>query len=259
MLQRRIDYLYACIHTYVHTHTHILVGCGGCIASRNWLSICIHTYIHTDIHTYTYAHTRGMWRVCCSEELIIYMHTYIHTYIHTLDVKCVWRRGMDDLCIHTCIHTHTLGGCGRRVAARNWLPICIHAYILTHTHTLGGCGGCVAARNWCSESGRFRRALHGWSCQVSVFVCARGGAGNHNNIYCHSHNNWGPWNSVQRFLVPVYYWKTVRKPETDPQLLWEWQYVCMYVCECLYWWLSECLFKPSTWSRPGAYTTHVYI
>ncbi len=39
--------------------------------------------------------------------------------------------------------------------------------------------------------------------------------------YCHSHNNWGPRNSFQRFLVPVYYWKTVEKPETGPQLLWE--------------------------------------
>jgi hypothetical protein len=28
----------------------------------------------------------------------------------------------------------------------------------------------------------------------------------------------------QRFSIPVYYWKTVEKPETDPQLLWEWQY-----------------------------------
>ncbi len=43
--------------------------------------------------------------------------------------------------------------------------------------------------------------------------------------YCHSHNNWGPWNSFQRFLVPVYYWETVEKPETDPQLLGEWQYL----------------------------------
>ena len=43
--------------------------------------------------------------------------------------------------------------------------------------------------------------------------------------YCHSHRNWGPQNSFQRFLVQVYYWKTVEKPETDPQLLWEWQYV----------------------------------
>ena len=25
-------------------------------------------------------------------------------------------------------------------------------------------------------------------------------------------------------LVPVYYWETVEKPETDPQLLWEWQH-----------------------------------
>jgi hypothetical protein len=38
-------------------------------------------------------------------------------------------------------------------------------------------------------------------------------------MYCQSHNN-----SFQRFLVLVYYWKTVWKPETDPQLLWEWQY-----------------------------------
>jgi hypothetical protein len=41
----------------------------------------------------------------------------------------------------------------------------------------------------------------------------------------YSHNNWGPRNSFQRLLVPVYYWKIVEKPETDPQLLWEWQYV----------------------------------
>jgi hypothetical protein len=42
--------------------------------------------------------------------------------------------------------------------------------------------------------------------------------------YCHSQNNWGPQNSSQRFSIPVYYWKTAEKPETDPQLLWEWQY-----------------------------------
>ena len=29
--------------------------------------------------------------------------------------------------------------------------------------------------------------------------------------------------SFQWFLVPAYYWKTIEKPETDPQLLWEWQ------------------------------------
>jgi hypothetical protein len=38
-------------------------------------------------------------------------------------------------------------------------------------------------------------------------------------MYCRSHNDGGPRNSFQRFLVPVYYWKTVKKPETDPQLL----------------------------------------
>jgi hypothetical protein len=45
--------------------------------------------------------------------------------------------------------------------------------------------------------------------------------------YCHSHNNWGPRNSFQPLLVPVYYWKTVENSETDPQLLWEWQYVLL--------------------------------
>ncbi len=44
-------------------------------------------------------------------------------------------------------------------------------------------------------------------------------------LYCHSHNNWGPRNSFQRLLVPVYFWKTVERPETDPRLLWEWQYM----------------------------------
>jgi hypothetical protein len=37
----------------------------------------------------------------------------------------------------------------------------------------------------------------------------------HAYTYCHSHNNWGPRNSFQRFLVPVYCWKTIEKPETD--------------------------------------------
>jgi hypothetical protein len=27
-----------------------------------------------------------------------------------------------------------------------------------------------------------------------------------------------------RLSEPVYYWKTVEKSETDPQILWEWQY-----------------------------------
>jgi hypothetical protein len=51
-----------------------------------------------------------------------------------------------------------------------------------------------------------------------------------NHTYCHSHNNWGPRNSFQRFLVPVYYWKTVGKTWNWPsnQLLWEWQYE--YIC-----------------------------
>ncbi len=39
--------------------------------------------------------------------------------------------------------------------------------------------------------------------------------------YCHSHDNWRSRNSFQRFLEPVYYWKIVEWPETDPQLLWE--------------------------------------
>ncbi len=47
------------------------------------------------------------------------------------------------------------------------------------------------------------------------------------HTYCHSHNNWGPQNSFPLFLVLVYYWKTIEKPETDPQLLWEWQYLYM--------------------------------
>ncbi len=42
-------------------------------------------------------------------------------------------------------------------------------------------------------------------------------------MHCHSHNNLGLRNDFQRFWVPVYYWKTVEKPETDPQLLCEWQ------------------------------------
>ncbi len=40
----------------------------------------------------------------------------------------------------------------------------------------------------------------------------------------HSHTDWGPRNSFQRFWEPVYYWKSVNKPETDPQLVWERQY-----------------------------------
>jgi hypothetical protein len=31
--------------------------------------------------------------------------------------------------------------------------------------------------------------------------------------YCHSRNNWGPRNGFQRVLVPIYYRKTVEKPE----------------------------------------------
>ncbi len=45
-------------------------------------------------------------------------------------------------------------------------------------------------------------------------------------VYCHSHNNWGPRNSFQQFSVPVYYWKTAEKPETDFQLLWKW--LCLH-------------------------------
>ncbi len=43
--------------------------------------------------------------------------------------------------------------------------------------------------------------------------------------YCHSHNDWGPQKQLSTVFVPVYFWKTAEKPETDPQLLWEWQYV----------------------------------
>jgi hypothetical protein len=36
--------------------------------------------------------------------------------------------------------------------------------------------------------------------------------------YCHSHNNRGPRNGFERLLEPVYYWNTVEKLETDPQI-----------------------------------------
>jgi hypothetical protein len=39
------------------------------------------------------------------------------------------------------------------------------------------------------------------------------------STYCHSHNNWGPRNSFQRFLVPAYYWKTVEKPCNWPSII----------------------------------------
>ncbi len=44
--------------------------------------------------------------------------------------------------------------------------------------------------------------------------------------YCHSHNNRGALNGFERFLVPVYYWETAEKPETDPQLLSQWRCFC---------------------------------
>jgi hypothetical protein len=60
---------------------------------------------------------------------------------------------------------------------------------------------------------------------IVKYCCSRRSQACQGNIcYCHAHNNWGPRNSFQRFLVPVYYWKTVEKPETDPQLFWVWQY-----------------------------------
>jgi hypothetical protein len=39
---------------------------------------------------------------------------------------------------------------------------------------------------------------------------------------------------------PVYFWKTLERPETDPQLLWEWQYLCF---------LWRCIFEKESISK----------
>jgi hypothetical protein len=80
----------------------------------------------------------------------------------------------------------------------------------------------------------------------------------HKISYCHSHNNWGPRNNFQRFLVLVFYWKTVEKPETDPQLLWEWQYLTLFWAQrCMY--LMHRLWQLQRHDCNTAYHTWLFV
>jgi hypothetical protein len=158
---------------------------------------------------------------------------YIHTYMHT----CIW------VGVYMYTYTHTqhphqdtcpaLRGVGLDSAAP--------AALVFDDVSSSFCREILARDGVDWNHGRFEWV---WTC-----------------IYCHSHNIWGPRNSFRRFLVPVYYWETVEKPETDPQLLWEWQYCEFtsieheyisriyehsYVCVCMHIWVRilTCLQPP---------------
>ncbi len=52
--------------------------------------------------------------------------------------------------------------------------------------------------------------------------------------------------SFQRFLIPVYHWKTVEIPETNPQISWEWQYAwssCWHLRSCIRMYLCASLCR----------------
>jgi hypothetical protein len=152
-------------------------------------SLIVHTYIHTCIHA-----------LATSQQLRHETHTYIHTLI------------LDDpaLAHHTYIHTyiHTLATRQRlrhEALQNNHFPT--FNYRLGWFDHMGSPRGRHATAQTCTV---YLRVFMTCVCHTCV-------------SYCHSHNNLVPRNGLQRFLVPVYYWKAVEIPEIDPQLLWEWQ------------------------------------
>jgi hypothetical protein len=130
------------------------------------------------------------------------MHA-LHTYmcIHVCMYVCMY------VCMHVSMHAR-------------YAYICIHLWLLL-----------LCYWNLYCMYMHVCKCMYEWVCiHVCSCVCVWMRVHMYLNkltscMYCDSHNNWGPQNSFQRFVVPVYYWKTVEKPETDPQLLWEWHYV----------------------------------
>ncbi len=148
----------------------------------------IHIYIHMRIHIYIQKYQYHLaWR--CQNTT--YIHTYIkthHTHTHTY-IKT-----------HACIHCH------------NKTHTYIHTYIKTHT--------CIHCHN---ENTYLHTEKHIRTLNITFMQPFYINIHNFTWMYCQSHNNWGPRNGFQRFIVPVYQWKTAEKPGTDPQLSWEWQ------------------------------------
>jgi hypothetical protein len=173
-----------------------------------------HTHTHT--HKYTHRHhtspaeTGHLWsRDTChpymasaSKKTFHFRNTHTHTHTHTDIIPVLLRPGTLRFAIRA---THT------RPLRRERRPIFAVVSLLTNFAV--PLGACLPAPVPVWADGAIRKRP---VCIACMLFSQR-------PYYCHSHNNWGPRTSFQRLLVPVYYWKTIQKPETDPQLLWEWQ------------------------------------
>jgi hypothetical protein len=139
------------------------------------------------------------------------MYIYIYIYIS------IYTDRQTDRQTHTHTHTHTHAQ--TTYTDTHWrtpahIRICMHVFTGMHVHI------CIRKHPHIHVPTHmyiFHRHAHTHDPQNESINA-------HTDIHCHSHNNWGPRNGFQRFLVSAYYWNTVGKPETDPPSLWEWQY-----------------------------------
>ncbi len=109
-------------------------------------------------------------------------------------------------------------------------------YVYTHVHMYPSIHHTRTCAAWWAQS----VCIH-----VCLPVCLTVNFHTHipTHTYCLLYNNWGQRKDFQQFLVPVYYWKTVEKQATDPQLLCkrlyvklyhasELQFLVTYMCNC---------------------------
>jgi hypothetical protein len=168
----------------------------------------------------------------------------LHTgmFIHVIPERCsvcvcVWLSIYIRIYIHTCIHTY------------------IYTYPITRLRAGQACSK-QSSSTWPWKAWWTNLKARANNCRCLYQPCGCVCIGTYMSLvggcvyayYCHSHNNWGPRNSFQRLLVPVYYWKPLERPETDPQLLWEWQeyILCKTMLMHIMWgntWCMLCSFQ----------------
>ncbi len=168
------------------------------------LSICIRIHMQSHTELLLYVCRCGMYVVC------LYAYTYVHTIAYGATVGMYF---FPHICIRVYAQLHAVS----MYVVFIYMLRCVH--IITYvTITAAGMTVCML-------------------CVYAFFVhhnymriCCWGNRG---CIHWRFQHNWGPGNSFQRFLVQAYYWKTVEKQETDPQLFWKRRYVQPF-CICMY-------------------------
>jgi hypothetical protein len=143
-----------------------------------------------------------------THNIYIYLHTHTHVRKSHFVSKQFRPEQRSNIVIHV-LHKHTN-------------THTIYLYIHTHIYENLPVSQQFRTEQCSNKNGRKKHALKAETKKMKKLV-------NKHNKKLHFLYIWGPRNGFQRFLAPVYYWKTVEKSETEPQLLWEMEVYYVYI------------------------------